>query len=136
MDFIVPKFIDREPKIMGPFTFKQFIFLVIPGFVCFVLYFILREKYFTLFVSLTIVLMGIGLAFGFLKIKGYPLPIFLKNFIVFSLSTRKFVWGRKIMAPKIQKMKKMEQKAETQQLNIAGRSHLQKISVNIETRKK
>ncbi len=40
------------------------------------------------------------------------------------------------MPPKVQKMEKMEQKVETQQLKIAGRSNLQKISVDIETRKK
>ncbi len=136
MEFIVPKFINREPKIMGPLTFKQFIFLAIPGFISFMLYFILKKSNFALFILTTIVLMGGGVAFSFLKIKGYPLPIFLKNLIIFSLSTRKFIWSRKIIPPKVQKMEKMEQKVETRQLKIAGRSNLQKISVDIETRKK
>jgi len=136
MEFIVPKFINREPKIVGFLTFKQFIFVAIPGGICFFLYFLIAKKNFPLFVLIAIVLMGGGLAFGFLKIKGHPLPVFLKNFFTFSTSTKIFVWRRKIMPPKIQKVKKIEEKAEGPSLKIAERSHLQKISVDIETRKK
>lgn len=136
MEFIVPKFIDREPKIMGPLTFKQFIYLMIPGAICFVLYFMIGKKNFALFVFITIVLMGGGLALGFLKIKGYSLPIFLKNLFSFTLSTKKFVWSRKIMPPKVQKAKRVEEKTEGPSLKIAERSNLQKISVDLETRKK
>lgn len=136
MEFIVPKFIDREPKIMGPFTFKQFIYIMIPGSICFVLYFMIGKKNLPLFIFITVVLMGGGLALGFLKIKGHPLPIFLKNFFAFTLASKTFIWRRKIMPPKFQRIKKKEEKAETQPLKVAERSHLQKISVDIETRKK
>jgi hypothetical protein len=136
MEFIVPKFIEREPKIVGPLTFKQFIYVGIPGGICFLLYFIIGKKNFPLFILIAIVLMGGGLAFSFLKIKGHSLPVFLKNFFTFSTSTKIFIWRRKIMPPKIQKVKKIEEKAEGPSLKIAERSHLQKISVDIETRKK
>jgi len=136
MDFIVPKFIDREPKIMGPFTFKQFLYLLVPGIICFFLYFFIGKKRPTLFIFLTVVLMGLGLAIALLKIKGLPLPVFLKNFFDFSLSSKIFIWRRKMTPPKIQKIQKMEEKAETQPFKTSGRSHLQKISVDLETRKK
>lgn len=135
MEFIVPKFIEREPKIMGPLTFKQFIFLAIPGAVCFFLYFIFGKKNPPLFILVTIGLMAGGLAFGFLKIRGRPLPVFLKNFFTFSTSTRVFVWRRKIMPPKIQKVKKIEERVMESPLKIAERSHLQKTSVDLQTRK-
>lgn len=136
MEFIVPKFINREPKIVGPLTFKQFLYLTIPGSVCFFLYFIIGKKNFFLFVLITVILMGVALAFTFLKIKGRPLPVFLKNFFSFTLASKTFIWGRKMMPPKIQKIKRTEEKVETQTLKVAERSHLQKISVDIETRKK
>ena len=136
MEFIVPKFIDREPKIMGPLTFKQFIYLAIPGSICFVLYFIFGKQNMALFIIITLILMGGGLAFGFLKIRGHPLPVFLKNFFSFSTASKTFVWRRKIAPPKFQKFQRAEEKAKTQPLKVAERSHLQKISVDIETRKK
>jgi len=135
MEFIVPKFINREPKIVGPLTFKQFLYIGIPGMICLFLYFIIGKKNPSLFILIAIVLMAGGLAFGFLKIKGYLLPVFLRNFFDFSLSSKVFTWRRKIMPPKIQKVKKIEEKAEGPSLKIAERSHLQKISVDIETRK-
>jgi len=27
MEFTVPQFVEREPKLIGPFTFKQFIYI-------------------------------------------------------------------------------------------------------------
>ena len=137
MDFIVPKFIDREPKIMGPFTFKQFLYLLVPGVICFFLYFTLAKKNFPLFVFISIVLLGGGLAFDFLKIKGHPLPIFLKNLFYFSFSSKMFVWRRKFMPPKIQKIEKFEKKIEKEPvLKVAGRSRLQEISTSVETKKR
>ncbi len=136
MEFIVPKFIEREPKIMGPLTFKQFLYLLVPGVICFFLYFLIAKKNFSLFVFVTIILFGGGIAFGFLKIKGHPLPVFLKNLFSFSLSSKVFIWKRKIILPKIQKVQRMEQKVETPLPKVAERSHLQRISADLETRKK
>lgn len=136
MEFIVPKFINREPKIVGPLTLKQFLYVGIPGLICLLLYFIIGKKNLPLVTLITIVLVGGGLALGFLKIKGFPIPVFLKNFFTFSMSSKIFIWRRKIMPPKIQKVKKIEEKAEGPSLKITERSHLQKISVDIETRKK
>ena len=36
MEFTVPKFIEKEAKIIGPLTFKQFLCLVIPGATVFI----------------------------------------------------------------------------------------------------
>jgi hypothetical protein len=136
MEFIVPKFINREPKIVGPLTFKQFLYIGIPGLICLFLYFIIGKKNPPLFILIAIVLMAGGLAFGFLKIKGHPLPVFLKNFFTFSMSSKIFIWRRKIVPPKIQKIKGVEEKVMESPLKIAERSHLQKTSVDLQTRKK
>lgn len=38
MQFKVPQFLEIEDKIFGPFTFRQFVYLVGGGGICFVLY--------------------------------------------------------------------------------------------------
>lgn len=135
MEFTVPQFIEKEPKLIGPFTFKQFIYLAIPGGICFILYFIIGKKSFPIFVLITIVLMGGGLGLGFIKIKGRPIPIFLKNFFFFSFAPKIFIWRRKILPPKIKKIEKMEKEVEEEPLlKVAERSHLQKLSTQVQTK--
>jgi hypothetical protein len=135
MDFTVPQFIDREPKLMGPFTFKQFLYLAVPGAIAFVLRFIIGKNNFPLFIIITVILFGIGLALGFVKIKGYTLPVFFKNFFFFSVGPKIFLWRKKVIAPRFQKAVKMEKVEEEASLRISERSHLQQLSTHVETKK-
>lgn len=80
--------------------------------------------------------MGGAIAFAFVKIRGQSLPVFLKNFFTFSTASKTFIWRRKIAPPKFKKFQMVKEKAEIQTLKVTERSHLQKISVDIETRKK
>ena len=80
MEFIVPKFIEREAKIVGPFTFKQFIFIGVAGGLCLLLYFVLPIF---AFVVIAIILLGGAFALAFLKVEKTSLPIFIKNFFSF-----------------------------------------------------
>jgi hypothetical protein len=137
MEFTVPQFIDREPKLMGPFTLKQFLYIAVPGAISFVLHFIIGKNNFPLFIFISIVLFGTGIALGFVKIKGYTLPAFFKNFLFFSLAPKIFLWGRKIRPPRFQKAVKMEKEkiGEEHLLKVAQQSGLQKLSTHVETKK-
>lgn len=135
MEFTVPQFIEKEPKLMGPFTFKQFIFVAIAGGVCFFLYFFIGKKNMPLFILIAILLFGGALALAFLKIKGYNLPILIKNFFVFTVAPKVFLWRRKIMPPKVEKIKKFEkEEVEESALKMVKKSHLQKIATQVETK--
>lgn len=136
MEFTVPQFIEKEPKLIGPFTFKQFMFVAIAGGACFFLYFIYGKKNLPLFILIAIVLFGGALAFSFLEIKGYTLPTLVKNFFTYTISSKIFLWRRKIIPPKIKKVKKYE-KAEPEEeatLRMAKKNHLQKLSTQVETK--
>lgn len=136
MEFTVPKFIEREPKIVGPLTFKQFIFVAVAGAACFFLYFFIGKKNFALFLPIAIILMGGSLALCFLKIKGYSLPMIIKNFFTYSISGKIFLWKRKIVSPKFKKVEKFEKAevGEESTLKMAKKSHLQKLSTQVETK--
>ena len=135
MRFTVPQFIEMEAKIVGPLTFRQFIFIGIAGGICFVLYFTFP---FSLFLLATIVLGSGAVAFAFLKIGGRGLPTILGNFLKFSLAPKIYLWGKKEVPVEVFKkeMAKAEEKKEELPLKIAEKSRLKKLRTQIETKTK
>ena len=137
MQFQVPQFIEKEAKIVGPLTFKQFLYLGAAGVVVFFLYFYLAAKNLLAFSLITIFLVIGALAFAFLKVGGQPLlSIFLK-FFNFSFSSKIYLWKKKAISPKIikkeEKLKK-EEVSEEPTLKLAEKSQLKKLSTQIETK--
>ena len=134
MRFTVPKFIEHEAKIVGPLTFKQFVFIAIAGVICFVLYFTVS---FTIFIIACFVLGGIALGFSFLTIDGTPLPNLIGNFLKFNLSPKMYLWKRKegVTAIEEEMMKKEEMIPESKvSLKIGGGSRLKSTRTRIETK--
>ncbi|MBI2062644.1 MAG: PrgI family protein [Candidatus Yanofskybacteria bacterium] len=75
MRFQVPQFIETETKIVGPFTFKQFLFLAVGAVIIFILQYIISNFTFLIVASLPIAMLFIALAFY--QIDGMPLPQYL-----------------------------------------------------------
>ena len=69
MQFQLPQFIETEDKIVGPFTLKQFIFLVGAGGVAVFAYFVFTPII-SFFVAVPIIALGVAL--GFVRINGQP----------------------------------------------------------------
>lgn len=135
MRFTVPKFIEHEAKIVGPLTFKQFIFIGVAGAIGFILYFTVP---FSIFLIASLILGGGAMALAFLKIGGRSLPTILGNFLKFSISPKMFIW-RKIKAPiKVFKKKEVKKKEVEEELplKIAEKSQLKKLRTQIETKTK
>jgi len=137
MPFQLPQFIEREPKVIGPFTFRQFIPIGIAGVVLFFIYFSAPGW----FAPLCVILGGIAVAFSFVKIQGQDLATVIKNFFFFSASPKLYLWKKKDIMPRLIKEKrgpapaeKPEEKSPT--LKITERGHLQKLSTEVETRTK
>ncbi|MAF25034.1 hypothetical protein CL634_05600 [bacterium] len=134
--FVVPKFIEHEITIIGPFTFKQFIYIGVAGAIAFVLYF---TAPFFIFLVASLILGGIALALAFMKIGGRSLPEMVKNFLMFSSAPKIYLWKKgpspKLIKKKISKEKK-EIKEEAIAPKIAGKSQLRKLSTKIETEAK
>ena len=133
-EYIVPQFIEREPKIIGPFTFKQFIYVGMAGAICFIFYFSIP---FHFFILATIFLMSGALALAFLKISGRSLPIILANFLKFSVSPRIYLW--KIKGGSLKFLKKEVKKEVAKKelsLKFAEKSRLKELSTKVETKTK
>ncbi len=136
MRFTVPQFIEHEAKIIGPLTFKQFMFIGIAGAICFILYFTVP---FSIFLIGCVVLGGGGISLAFFKIGGRSLPVLFGNFLKFFIGPKMYIW-KKGEAPikffKKEVVKKEEEKEDELPLKIAEKSRLKKLSTQIETKTK
>lgn len=141
MQFIVPQFIDKKSKIVGPFTFGELVFIVIVGAMCLFLFFTIN---FTAFVVSAVFLVGFALALIFVKIEGNSLPTVLKNFFVFLFNKKIYLWKKKTVMTTI----KLENenspvgstedadKKEEGKIRAQADSKLNKLLTEIETRSK
>lgn len=91
MQFQVPQFIDIEDKVIGPFTIKQFLYLLCAGIIIFIL-----SKILNLFATiiLAIPIAGIAIAFAFVKVGGQPFMMIAKNFLGFLKKPDFYVWKK------------------------------------------
>jgi len=138
MEFTVPQFVSKEPTIVGPFTFKQFIFIGIAGGICIFLYFVLPFHWFILS---AIIFGGGGLALALVKVQRTPLPIFIKNFFLYLFSSKIYIWKKKEFSPIVLTEKKektiiKEPEEKKSPLKLGPKSHLSSLFKQLETKGK
>lgn len=139
MRFTVPQFIEYEAKIVGPFTFRQFVYIGLAGAVCFILYFSVS---FSIFLISSFLLVGGALAFAFLKIGGRSLFTIIGNFLRFNLTPKIYIWRKKEQPITVYKKEKKPSSAKATEgeeelpLKIAEKSQLKKLRNKIETKTK
>ncbi|MBU1014893.1 PrgI family protein [Patescibacteria group bacterium] len=119
MRFEVPQFIEREAKIVGPLTLRQFVYLAVPGSVILFLYFLALP--FSLFLGGALALGAFGFALAFLKVGGRSLPQVLVNALYFAGGARNYVWERGRTAP--------AKKTETYGVKTDGMNEIKKPQV-------
>ncbi len=135
MRFTVPQFIEHEAKIIGPLTFRQFIFIGVAGAICFILYFTVP---FYIFLISCFIFGGGAIAFAFLKIGGRSLFTVFGNFLKFNISPKIYIWKKTAAPIKVFKREeiKREEIEEELPLKIAEKSRLKKLKAQIETKTK
>ncbi len=105
MQFQVPQFIDVEDKIFGPFTFKQFIYLIGGGGAAFALYKLL-PIYFSIPLILPIV--ALALALTFYKVNNRPFIAILESAFQFYIAPKLYIWKQNMNKKKEAEVKKPE----------------------------
>ena len=89
--FLVPQFIDVEPKILGPLNLRQFIIIVI-GIVGAVLCYKLADI--ALFILEFIIIACIVILVGFIKVNGREFHFFLLDLTMFGFGSNTRVWRK------------------------------------------
>src|SRR3989344_2980860 len=89
MRFQVPQFTDVEDKIIGSFTFKQFVYLAGGGGACIALYFLLPS-----FVAFILMIPVVALAgcLAFLKINSRPFVQIMESYFKYLTAGRLYIW--------------------------------------------
>jgi hypothetical protein len=91
MRFEVPQFIEVEDKIVGPLTWKQFVYLAGGAGLLIIFYFTFP------FFIFAIVGLPLGALAGFLafhKVNNRPFSIFLESFINYTTQNKLYLWER------------------------------------------
>lgn len=131
MNFQVPQFIEIEDKIIGPFTFKQFIYLAGSIGLAFIVY-----VYMPRFISLipAVMIFGLGLALAFLKVNERPFIVVLQSAIRYYLSRKLYLWEKRDKPLSV----KSGSTTPTVKgnLNPISKSQLEELSWNLDVSKK
>ena len=96
MRFEIPQFIEVEDKIFGPFTWKQFVYLIGGAGATFILFTILPFFLFLIFAA-PIVALAAGLAFY--PVNDRPLSYFVESVVRYFTNSRLYFWKRRDRAP-------------------------------------
>ena len=91
MNFRVPQFIEVEDKIIGPFSFKQFIYLLGGAGATFLFY-----RIFPLFIAVFFIIpvVGLALALAFYRINNRPFIDILQAGVVYLFGNKLYVWHK------------------------------------------
>jgi hypothetical protein len=137
MQFTVPQFIEHDPKIFGPLTFRQsaFVGAAIAG--SFIFYFTVGKQNLGLFLLIAILLLSAAGALAFIKINGKSLPSAMGNVLSFSLGQKIYLWKKKELVPKFIKRSYAPLKIEKEKdksLTLVGKSRLKDLSNQLEAK--
>lgn len=93
----IPQFIDVEDKVVGPFTIKQFLWLLLGGGLAMV-----EFSIFTLavFIILAVPTIGFSAALAFAKVNGKPFYVYLASLGGFYSRPQERIWKRVVEVKK------------------------------------
>lgn len=133
--FQVPQFIEREARVVGPFTFKQFVYLGVPTAAAFFLYF---TAPFFVFLFSAIVFLSIGFLFAFVSVGGRSFPTILMNFLHFSVGPKIYIW-KKGMSPvqtsQAVLAEPMQEGIQKPKVKLVKESKIKTLATHVETNK-
>lgn len=135
-----PQFSDVQAKIVGPLTFRQFIYVASGTGSAFALYLTVGKKNFLLFILLVSIILMVVVGLAFARIEGRDLTTVIKNLFRFGLTNKIYLWHKTdvpvVVFQKFTPRKKIKETEEDLPLKIAGGSQLKKIKTQIEMKTK
>jgi hypothetical protein len=90
MRFQVPQFTDVEDKIVGPLTFKQFIYIAGSAGACVVFYYLIPWKIIAFILMVPVIIFGGALAFY--KVNNRPFIRVVESYVKYFLTQKLYIW--------------------------------------------
>jgi len=129
MQFQVPQFIEVEDKIIGQFSWKQFIYMLGGVGISYIIY-----KIVPLFLGIFLIIpvLSIAGALTFVKVNGRPFISVLESWINYVLGSKLYVWKKPV--PKKKDIEKNIEITNDTLLNLPkiSRSKLKDISWSLD----
>ena len=109
MQFKVPQFLEIEDKIFGPFTFKEFVYLVGGAGLCYILY-----KLLGIFLGAIPILAvaGLSAALTFYHPNGKPFINMAEAGIKYAMQNKLYIWKRHLSTISSKQQEEMKATAE------------------------
>lgn len=105
MRFEVPQFIEIEDKIIGPLTWKQFVYLAGGAGVLVILYLLLP---FVIFIVFGLPFAALSASLAFHKINNRPFSVFLESFVNYFRKEKLYLWKKDEVQSIIEKVPEIE----------------------------
>ncbi len=133
MQFKVPQFIDIEDKLFGPFTFRQFVYLVGGAGMIFVIY-----KLLPLWIGIFLIIPVAGLAalLTFHKINNKPFIYYLQAAISYAVSSKLYVWKQRLAKNSDKKDEDINMPSKVSTLPTLSSSKLKDLSWSLDVEEK
>jgi len=132
----IPQNIDKEDKLVGPLTLKQFLYVLGGAGVTFVAYqgyvqyYLFAHEFFIIAFSA----IAVSLSLAFLKINGLPFVIFLGNLVSFMFVKKSRMWDKANTLEKSAPLSKKETMTEETSREVAPtKSELEKLATVLDT---
>jgi hypothetical protein len=138
MQVRIPQFIEHDPKLLGPFTLSQTIYVGAALFGTFILYLFIGQKNFFLFLLLSGLLFGAAIFLAFYKVEGLSIPYVIKNSLDYNMKTKLYIWKRKEIPIYISLEKKKEENEDPSTkspLKMTQRGSMDKLMKKIDFEK-
>ena len=129
MQYSVPQFINIEDKIVGPFTGKQLLFLIM-GFGSLLVMFTFMSMIF--FVLFAIPIVVITLLFAFWKPKGFTVSKWLGNIMNYHTTPHLYIWRRESERIMIHQTQKKKNKVDIEATKVS-RNRIKELAWLLDT---
>lgn len=136
MRFEVPQFIEVEDKIFGPFTWRQFIYLMGGGGIAFVLF---LTTHFIVFVIIGLPIGALAALLAFYPVNNRPFSVYLEAMLRYLSGNKLYLW-RKTSGTIYRNERSTERPSNAREAAVAqnmhvptvNKQHLSDLSRNLE----
>lgn len=129
--FTVPQFIDVENKIIGPITTRQFLIILAAGIVAALSY---RLFDFSLFLTITIIVLGLAIVFSFVRVNGRPFHFFILNVVQTLRRPRLRVWNNRAIITEVEEKTFVKPEAKPVPKEYYKKSRLAELALVVDTK--
>src|SRR6056297_1812129 len=91
MRYQIPQFLEMESSLIGPLSLRQFLFIIVPVAIVYILRYFVHLGY---LIVLGIIIIPLGLLCAFYKINGRPFYYAVFSFTSFALKPQVYVWRK------------------------------------------